>query len=143
MPIIVRAWTERKNRILVPGGWEAQIPQVQAESSVRIAYRDYFMSEGMGASKAEMRALEVTQNQYTACYLDGLKRQITYWAKRYSQKWPKLVEEVTYRYKPALKPLGFKPQEVQFWFVPGQRPGPNGLDFAERELQRMGEQHDK
>ena len=140
MPDIKRNWRKRE-WICIPGGWKARVPEVQGEQQAIAAYTSYFLSDGMPPKEARAKAEEdCFQKLYSAVFTENLKASVFGYAVKYATMWPELreVEEQFKTGNCVLRLRGFKPEIMQTAYVPGQRPGCEGLPFVKELLRKMG-----
>lgn len=123
--------------LLIEGGWEALVPEIRAETTAWDAYRDYFIRRGEDQRTAALKATAAVQQKFTKAFLEGVRRCVGYWATKYVERWPELAQEGFYKWKAVKRPLGFKPEIVQFWYVPGQKTGSKGLPWVSESLLEM------
>ena len=115
--------------------WVATVPAVVVrDEDVLIEYTRYFRRAGCGVVESAEKAQAAIQDTYNLGFKAGLTAHTHYWATKYSEMFPDLVSEGK---KGEISLLGFKPEAVQFGFVPGQRPGRKGLPFMNNLLQEM------
>ena len=139
MPDIRRNWRKRE-WIMIPGGWKARVPEVQGEEQVVAAYTAYFLPDGIPPAEARRKAEACIQEPYTSAFMEGLKASTFGHAIKYATMWPEL-REVEEQFKTGnciLRLRGFKPELLQSAYVPGQRPGVDGLPFVKELLRNMG-----
>lgn len=125
--------------LLIEGGWTALVPEIKAETAAWDAYRDYFIRRGEDPKTAALKATAAVQQKFTKAFLEGVRRCVGYWAIKYVERWPELAQDGFYQWKKVKRVVGFKPEIVQYWYVPGQKTGRDGLPFSDEALMEMAQ----
>ena len=140
MPQIRRKWKHKKIILLIPGGWQALVPQVM-EDSLEVftkAWSEYLYNSKMCKSQfeARKRAKKMIQNVFNYAWSILLSQAIFYWAKEYAKRYPERLTPTEEKDIFVLE--GFNAEKMQYAFVPGQKPG-RGLKFVDEMLREMND----
>lgn len=127
---LTTVWRERT--LLLPGGWQAVVPEVKADARSMEAFVRYLESDGISKMGARQRAMETIQAVFESGYMKGLRSMLYARAKEYAQRWPELVTEDG-------RLLGFDPATLQSAYFPFERTGRRGKNFVDGMLIRMAE----
>jgi len=141
MPPIKRKWKKRKTTLLIPGGWQAIVPQVIEDEPeiVTKAWSEYLVNANMAKNgfEANKIAVEMHQNVYNYAWRVLLSQSIFYWAKQYAKRYPWAMR-INHEDNKLVYTLDrFNPTVMQHAFVPNQKPGLDGLKFVDAMMKEM------
>ena len=156
MPPIKRGWKKRKITLLIPGGWNAIVPQI-IEDSLEVftkAWVEYLYNARIVKDRFKARKLaqSMLQAVFDYAWRVLLSQSIFYWAKEYAKRYPECLVPSPYKNYNECFPgcecnscktkqifilAGFKPEIMQHAFVPNQKPGADGLKFVDSMLREM------
>ena len=162
MPTIRRRWKQRGIVLLIPGGWEAVVPQIieQEPHVMSKAWAEYLCEAKVVFNQFEgmQQATTMHQNVYNYAWRVLLSQSIFYWAKEYGKRYPECLEkipntrldrtlelkavkeskfELSFNHYHTYTLTGYDPAVMQHAFVPAQKPGVDGLQFVDAMLREM------
>lgn len=121
----------KRNGILIPGGWRAQVIEVTPESAAFELYLPVLNAMGFTQEKASQIILKMVQDIYSGGYLHKLRMSVAGYAEKYAKMFPHLT---SVDYDVALL-RGFNPEVAQRYYLPSIGGGKDS--GIEDELRRM------
>ncbi len=142
MPTIRRKWKQRRITLLIPGGWDAVVPQIVEDEPhvMSKAWAQYLHDAKVVFNQFDgmQQATVMHQNVYNYAWRVLLSQSIFYWAKQYGKRYPECIRLVPRDVFDGLYDLrGFDPAVMQHAFVPAQKPGVDGLKFVDAMMREM------
>ncbi len=115
---------------VIPGGWEAKVPEVTADHASRVTYTRYFGSEKLAAS--------AIQRTFEAGFIRGLRAAIVRLATEYLTLNPNsFVRDTTPKGDIQYQVFGFDPEAAQTLYAPFENTGRRGKPFKTPALKSM------
>jgi len=116
-------------KLLIPGGWDVQIPEVgMLDSEDESLYVQYWARKGLTTKEAIEKIRQDTQQMYNIRYMMLLRSFLGECFRKYSQKFPHLGVE------------GFDHKLMARYFVPGRGPLTAFDHLTDRAIVNMGKE---
>lgn len=118
--------------ILIPGGWFARVPRIQADDRSVAAYTNYYQQVyGWPPAQCRAAAAATIQAAFENGFIRQLKLSIQRWARLYAERFQARQSDGTLR--------GFDPELIQNGFCPGENTGRKGKTFVKQLFMEMWE----
>lgn len=127
----------RGRTLLIPGGWQAMIPEVTVEAEILDRYTAAWQRANLGMDEGEawQKAWYGAQRLFRASYVKGLREFVTRRACDYAQLWPSLIDGTTNRNYYTL--IGYAPEEIYHYYTPHLKTGLAGMWEGMEEMRGM------
>jgi hypothetical protein len=107
----------RRNGLIVPGGWNAHVIQVEAHPpDFEWLVNNLVEHAGLQLEEALRVAYQTVQERYTFGYTHGLRMSVIGFAEKYIKEHPHTVVN---RDDGQVEARGFDPSRVQAYYLPG------------------------
>ncbi len=106
----------KRGALIIPGGWQAHVIQVQAnDADFKVLVDNLMHACNMSPEEAIKNALLMVQARFAAGWIHNLRMSIIGYAEKYLRLYPDMAFE---REDGLIEARGFKPEVMQYYYLP-------------------------
>lgn len=135
-PDLTRNWPQKRIKLMVPGGWRLELPEIQVDDDYKRKSVLYYVRKE-GSIRGSASAQDMVQTTGVVGFRESLFASIFYYAKLYCRLYPERLVPVRF-HKNTFQLLGYDPEVIQRLHVPDRYPGREGIQAVKTALMEMG-----